>query len=224
MSDGTGVETGGKTEAILNAAVLLFGQFGYRRTAMDDIAREAGVAKGTLYLYFDGKAAVFRAMQQRNFEDVERRCDQAEAAGGSFRERLLSLLEANYGWMHIRYGASEHLSELGVTRLTVGGDLAEAHGRAYLKRLTRLFETADDIGEITLAGHGLSTETLTETILAAARGAKQSAIGQPVSPEAYRMSLAHIAVLAAAAVNAKTESAHPGQATTTRPAQRKAPK
>lgn len=51
-----------KAEAIIAAGEKLFSRFGYRRTSMDDIAREAGVAKGTLYLYFDGKAAVFRAM------------------------------------------------------------------------------------------------------------------------------------------------------------------
>ncbi len=194
------VDAGGKTEAILGAAVRLFTQFGYRRTAMDDIAREAGVAKGTLYLYFDGKAAVFRTMQQRNFEDVERRCDDAEAIDGPFGDRLARVLEANYGWMHARYGGSEHLSELGATRLSVGGDLAEAHGRVYVERLVRLFEAADAAGEIGLARSGLSARDLIETLLAAARGAKHSAAAEPVSPEAYRQSLAQIAVMAAAAV------------------------
>jgi AcrR family transcriptional regulator len=200
MTEAANVDAGGKTEVILGAAVRLFTQFGYRRTAMDDIAREAGVAKGTLYLYFDGKAAVFRAMQQRNFEDVERRCEAAEAADGPFRDRLARLLEANYGWMHARYGGSEHLSELGAARLSVGGDLAEAYDRAYFQRLARLFETANAAGEISLALSGLSAHDLIETLLAAARGAKQSAPAEPVSPETYRQSLARIAAMAAAAV------------------------
>jgi AcrR family transcriptional regulator len=35
---------------ILDAALRVFGQYGYRRTSMDDIAREAGIGKGTIYL------------------------------------------------------------------------------------------------------------------------------------------------------------------------------
>jgi len=48
---------------------------------MDDIAK-AAVAKGTLDLYFDSKAAVFRAMQAANFEQTEGRCQAAEAQEG----------------------------------------------------------------------------------------------------------------------------------------------
>jgi AcrR family transcriptional regulator len=200
MAEAKTVDAGGRTEAILGAAVRLFTQFGYRRTAMDDIAREAGVSKGTLYLYFAGKAAVFRAMQQRNFEDVERRCEDAGTANGSFRDRLARILEANYGWMHARYGGSEHLSELGAARRSVGGDLAEAYDRAYFERLVRFFDAANAAGEINLALSGISAHDLIETLLAAARGAKHSAAAEPVSPENYRQSLLRIAAMTAAAV------------------------
>ena len=192
-------EAGTKTEAILAAAVKLFTQFGFRRTSMDDIARDAGVAKGTLYLYFAGKAEVFRAMQQRNFDDAEARCDAAEAAGGPFRDRLTRVLDANYGWFHANFGASEHLSELGLTRLTVGADIAAKSDQVYARRLERMFETAASAGEINLAAGSLSIEDLTATMLSAARGAKLAS-GQPVSPEVYRQSLARIAAVAAAAV------------------------
>jgi AcrR family transcriptional regulator len=49
----------GKREAILQAALELFGRYGYRRTSIDDIARQAGVAKGTVYLYVESKEALF---------------------------------------------------------------------------------------------------------------------------------------------------------------------
>lgn len=41
---------------ILQAATELFMQQGYRKTSMDEVARRAGVAKGTVYLYFRTKA------------------------------------------------------------------------------------------------------------------------------------------------------------------------
>jgi AcrR family transcriptional regulator len=47
---------------ILEAAFRVFGTRGLHRATLDDVAREAGITKGTIYLYFPGKAALFIAM------------------------------------------------------------------------------------------------------------------------------------------------------------------
>jgi len=47
---------------ILDAAFVEFGQRGLAGARLDDIARRAGVGKGTIYLYFDTKEALFREM------------------------------------------------------------------------------------------------------------------------------------------------------------------
>jgi AcrR family transcriptional regulator len=47
---------------ILEGAERLFGQQGFHATSVSDITREAGVAQGTFYLYFDSKEAIFRAL------------------------------------------------------------------------------------------------------------------------------------------------------------------
>ncbi|MEE9543653.1 MAG: helix-turn-helix domain-containing protein, partial [Thermodesulfobacteriota bacterium] len=44
-----------KRELILEAAMKLFFHYGFKKTAMADIAREAGLAVGTLYNFFDTK-------------------------------------------------------------------------------------------------------------------------------------------------------------------------
>jgi len=49
---------------ILAAAADRFATFGYRRTGMAGIARQAGVAAGTLYRYFDSKEEIFRAVMR----------------------------------------------------------------------------------------------------------------------------------------------------------------
>jgi AcrR family transcriptional regulator len=48
-----------KRESILNAAIEAFGRFGYRRVSVDDIARAAGVAKGTVYLVCESKDELY---------------------------------------------------------------------------------------------------------------------------------------------------------------------
>lgn len=51
---------------ILEAALKVFAERGYAATRMDDIAQRAGVTKGTIYLYFESKDAVFRSLVQHS--------------------------------------------------------------------------------------------------------------------------------------------------------------
>ena len=48
--------------AILDAALTVFADHGFEAARLDDVAAKAGVAKGTLYLYFKDKEALFEAM------------------------------------------------------------------------------------------------------------------------------------------------------------------
>lgn len=66
-----------REERILAAAAILLARWGYRKTTVDDVAREAGVGKGTIYLHWKDKNELFRAAiwreQQRYSEEVQRR-------------------------------------------------------------------------------------------------------------------------------------------------------
>ena len=55
-----------KRKHILEAGLNTFTSQGFTATKLDDVAKDAGVAKGTIYLYFDSKEALF--------EDVIREC------------------------------------------------------------------------------------------------------------------------------------------------------
>jgi AcrR family transcriptional regulator len=50
------------TERILDAALAEFSAFGLRRTSMEDVARRAGVARGTVYRKFAAKDALVQAV------------------------------------------------------------------------------------------------------------------------------------------------------------------
>jgi AcrR family transcriptional regulator len=52
-------------EAILEAALTVFAGHGFHATSLDDIARAAGVTKGTLYWYFKRKEDLYTAIGQR---------------------------------------------------------------------------------------------------------------------------------------------------------------
>lgn len=63
---------------LLAAALDCFAERGFAATRMEEIARRAGVAKGTFYLYFPSKEAVFEALVREN---ILPRLEAMEAAG-----------------------------------------------------------------------------------------------------------------------------------------------
>src|SRR6516225_8456768 len=53
-----------RREQIIAAGLACFAQSGYHATTMADVAAQAGVSKGTPYLYFDSKEALFLALHE----------------------------------------------------------------------------------------------------------------------------------------------------------------
>src|SRR5206468_7607665 len=81
--DAGDIESGSaKANAVVLAGLQLFRQYGYRKTSIDDIAQAAQVAKRTVYLHFENKAAVFLAILEYLGGQVRQRCAAAEHAGG----------------------------------------------------------------------------------------------------------------------------------------------
>ncbi len=56
--------------AIVDAATEVFGQVGFARAQMADVARTAGVSVGTLYNYVEGKGALLLLCAERPFVDI----------------------------------------------------------------------------------------------------------------------------------------------------------
>src|SRR3982074_2672243 len=59
-----------KRSAILRAAIRVFANNGYFNSKVADIAREAGVADGTVYLYFKSKEEILRSVFDRSMEEA----------------------------------------------------------------------------------------------------------------------------------------------------------
>ena len=59
-----------RREAILNAALEEFAASGFAATRLDDVARRAGVAKGTIYLYFRDKESLFQELVRATLSPI----------------------------------------------------------------------------------------------------------------------------------------------------------
>src|SRR6202008_3686410 len=101
-----------RPNAIVLAALDLFTRYGYRKTSVDDIAQAAQVAKRTVYLHFENKAAVFLAILEYLGDQVRRRCVATEGVGGTAVDRLTGLLDAYFGMAFELFSKSEHMPEL----------------------------------------------------------------------------------------------------------------
>ena len=79
---------------IIAAADRLLARYGYRRMTVDDIAREADIGKGTIYLHFPSKEAVILSVINRHIESALEALRKIAAGPGSASERLEAMIIA----------------------------------------------------------------------------------------------------------------------------------
>lgn len=99
-----------KEAHILECAARLFARFGLRKTTIDDIARDAGLGKGTIYLYFESKEAIFTAFIKNEMAQTVKKLQREVERAVSVEDKLKRYLSSS-----VRYVA-ERMKQLGVTR------------------------------------------------------------------------------------------------------------
>jgi TetR/AcrR family transcriptional regulator, regulator of autoinduction and epiphytic fitness len=161
--------------AIVDAALKLFGQYGYRRTSIDDIAREAEIAKGTVYLSFKSKEEIFRALCESLIERMESAVTAARATRGTIDERLVAVLEAKFGFLFETVYRSAHAAELMDSKNRLSADLFAQSGRRYMKVLREMIEDAIGAGELEPSRMALEADDLAQMLVAAAHGVEHNA-------------------------------------------------
>src|SRR5256885_16440065 len=103
LNNNVRVAGGDKREAILRAAIRVFAHNGYFNSKVADIAREAGVADGTVYLYFKSKEEILHSVFDRSME----------VAIADGHKRLEGITDARE---KLRRIAQMHLERLGADR------------------------------------------------------------------------------------------------------------
>ncbi|MGW3160899.1 TetR/AcrR family transcriptional regulator [Streptomyces sp. NPDC001089] len=117
-------ERGQRADAIVEAAGRLFFAPGSARVSMDDLARELGMSKKTIYRHFPDRRSLLTAVLDRQFGAVEATLAAAteETEGRPFGVRVQGFLLA----------AGSELGRIGAAQLTLGrGDVMLRH---YVER------------------------------------------------------------------------------------------
>jgi AcrR family transcriptional regulator len=128
-----------RSRAILATASRLFAEKGYSQTTTAEIAREAGVAEGTLYHHFGSKDGIFLTLFEETMEGFLSGIEEILAGGQTGRESLSALVRFHFGYVS-RHGEQFLilLRDFPI-HLTIEHLAAGSPQRVRIDRITELF-------------------------------------------------------------------------------------
>ncbi len=125
-----------RPKQILDAALAVFAEHGLAAARLDDIAKRAGLSKGTIYLYFPNKEELFREVVRTT---VVAYIARAEAVFEMERDPVQALLTWMDGyWTWVRSPVFPAMHRLIGSELNNFPDLAEFYATEVIERAQRL--------------------------------------------------------------------------------------
>ena len=139
-----------RTSGILAAARKIFATRGFNEATVDDIATAAGIAKGTVYLYFSGKKEIYLAALKQGLLELRELTRQNMQAADGIRAKLHSFIatrleyaETNRDFIRIYH------SEFGnLTKAPLADDEFQQLYMEQARALQAVLQTATSAGEI----------------------------------------------------------------------------
>jgi TetR/AcrR family fatty acid metabolism transcriptional regulator len=136
-------ERGDKRDALLRAAIDTFAARGYYNSQVADIARAAGLAAGTVYLYFRSKDDLLVSLFERTMKDAIAAGREALAGATDPRERLRRIAR-----LHLeRLGRDRDLAVVFQVELRQSTKFMERFSSSYLREYLGLIRDAVEAGQ-----------------------------------------------------------------------------
>ena len=165
-----------KRRRIIEAAWRLALRRGLRATTMEALAREASVAKGTLYAHFSDKDAVFDGAVADLLVELAAAFDAGMAGEGAIAERIGAALAGKYGVVARAIEGSPH-----------AGEILDAHHR-YAPRVAAFDQRVASEVAAALAKAGVAdAPTLARIVIGAAGGVARATDGAEAIDRAIRL-------------------------------------
>ncbi|MCW5890636.1 MAG: TetR/AcrR family transcriptional regulator [bacterium] len=167
---------------ILAGALERFTAYGYRRTALEDIAQAAGLSRASVYVHFRNKEDVFRALARQLHTEGLAAAESAAAADGPLAVRLRALFTAKLTPVATLARTSPHAAELLDENDRVAGDVAAEFRKRLVRVLARLVAAAIAAGEVDPARVGLSARGAAELIVDGVKGIEIASAAAAATP------------------------------------------
>ncbi len=131
-----------KRELIIHAAISVFARTGLERGKIADIAKEAGIGKGTVYEYFRSKDELFEAIEEYFISQMIEPLRELAKVTGSPSEKITNLMDESI----------EMIVHMGDALLIVSEIMAQAaRGLWHTKGSSALADMYDEYRDIIIA-------------------------------------------------------------------------
>lgn len=154
-----------RPQELLAAALDLFVERGYASTRLEDVAKRAGVSKGTLYLYFTNKEELFKAVVRENIVPA---LGEAEDIISTFEGHSADLLRCVImGWWE-RLGATKASGIIKLVMAEAGNfpDLALFYQEEVIARSTRMMNSMFERAIARKEFRDVDVNTMTQVLIA----------------------------------------------------------
>jgi AcrR family transcriptional regulator len=180
-----------KRDRIFKAATECFTQYGFKRTAMEDIAQAAGISRASLYLLFQNKEDIFRTLSEQLYENSIKRAEAALHSNLAFSDRLIAAFEGKDLEIVELIKSSPHGVELVEINCVVGADIFQKAEKRFEALLVQAIQQAQSHGEIAWNRLGLDAQQCATLLIYCTHGLKKSSS----SPLEYRQHLHHLILI-----------------------------
>jgi AcrR family transcriptional regulator len=157
-----------RPQELLAAALHQFVERGYAATRLEDVARQAGVSKGTLYLYFTNKEELFKAVVRANIVETIGEAEQDAASFEGPSAALLATVLMKW-WTEICATPLAGITKLMLAEGNNFPELAQFYNEEVVARgsslFTRILERGMQRGEFRQVDPVVMTQVLIAPVL-----------------------------------------------------------
>lgn len=137
------VLTAYRQSVLLDAAIRVFGECGFERATMERVAHEADVAKGTIYLYYKSKQAIYEAALRSGFAGLDERTRVGIEEARTLRDVIASFIATRARY----FSEHPHFFRMYVAAIAtqiINVETRPADVQAMVEQQTRRLEEAVD--------------------------------------------------------------------------------
>lgn len=145
-------------DEILDATDRLLARFGYKKMTIDDLAREVGIGKGTVYLHFSSKEEIALSHIDRIIERMKVRLKEISSADVSPDERLREMLLTR---VLFRFDSVQHYTQ------SLNDLLADLRPRLLARRRRHFKDEAQIFAEVLQEGDKIKIFSVPDALKAA---------------------------------------------------------